>query len=140
MRKILVGIILCGVSLSNCRKEADVQHRVPNVPVDIQVNLNLPQFGDLNYIGGWLYLSGGSMGIIAYRASQDVFRAYDRHAPYNVEDDCRVFVDSTSVTASDECSDSQWLMNDGQVLNGPATYPLREYITDFDGLTLRIYN
>ncbi len=140
MRKILVGIILCGVSLSNCRDNGDDQHQVPDFPVDLQLNLNLPQYGDLNFIGGWVYLNGGSMGIIAYRASQDVFRAYDRHAPYNVIDECRVFVDSTSVTASDECTTSQWLMSDGQVLNGPATNPLREYITTYDGLTLRIYN
>lgn len=140
MRKILVGFILCGVSLSNCKDKGDIEHRVPDVPIDLRINLNLPQYGDLNFIGGWVYLNGGSLGIIAYRATQDDFKAYDRHAPYKVEQDCRVFVDSSAVTASDECTTSQWLMSDGQSLNGPATNMLKEYITTYDGLTLRIYN
>lgn len=140
MRKTVLGIILCAVSLSNCQKEAEVQHRVPNVAVDLRLNLNLPQYNDLNFIGGWVYLNGGSLGIIAHRNGQDQFRAYDRHAPHNTAENCRVEVDSTGIVIFDPCSESEWLINDGQVLKGPANYPLVEYRTSYDGLTLRIFN
>ena len=42
--------------------------------------------------------------------------------------------------AIDTCSGSEWLLLDGQVLKGPASYPLKEYQTVFDGTNLTITN
>jgi len=138
-RIALIAISLCAFSLSECRKSTD-EHTVPSVSVNISINVNLAQYNNLNFIGGWVYLPGGYNGILAYRANNDVINAYDRQAPYKVADECQVVVDSTGVICVDPCSKSQWLINDGQVLKGPAFYPLKQYHTTFDGLNLSITN
>ena len=135
----LVLFILCAVSLSECRQRYQ-EHRVPNVVVNVDIDLNLPQYNHLNFIGGWIYLDGGSNGLIVHRSTQEVFAAYDRQAPYLVEERCKIFVDTGVTTCTDECSESQWLLFDGQLVKGPASLPLRQYVTSFDGNRLLIRN
>jgi Rieske Fe-S protein len=68
-------------------------------------------------------------------------KVYDRQAPYNVIDQCRIYVETNnSNIAIDTCSGSEWFLLDGQVLKGPASYPLKEYQTVFDGTNLTITN
>ncbi|GAB4383476.1 MAG: hypothetical protein Kow0075_15610 [Salibacteraceae bacterium] len=138
-RPSIIGIILCALCLSECKKPT-TEHTVPYARVNLDINLNLPQYNDLNYIGGYVYLEGGYNGILAYRVDQEKINAYDRQAPYRVQDGCQVFVESSGVSCIDTCSGSSWLLQDGQVMEGPASNPLKQYTTHFDGLTLTIRN
>src|SRR5690606_35078111 len=81
--------------LGGCKKERDVA--VPLVPVDITINLNLPEYNALQVTGGWAYVIGGSEGLIVYRVSPDQFSALDRHCTYQGADQCRVTVDDSQV-------------------------------------------
>ncbi|MCB0795502.1 MAG: hypothetical protein KDB88_12260 [Flavobacteriales bacterium] len=113
----------------------------PATLVDIQINVNNPAYNDLAVPGGWLYLTGGSRGIIVYRNSAEQFTAMDRHCPYQPQDFCRVSVDSSQVIARDsECCGSRFLIVDGSVTQGPAALGLTQYNTTFNGTTLRIFN
>ena len=51
-------------------------------------------------------------------------------------------LDADNITLRDDsdCSESQWLMLDGSVMNGPATLPLHRYRTTLNGSILSIYN
>ena len=109
--------------------------RDSNIPVRT-VNLNQ----DLNLISGWIYVSGGSKGIIVYRKSENEFHAYERHSPYQPEDNCRVFVGDDEISIEDECSESQWSLIDGTVINGPASQPLLRYSTTWNEPYLTIRN
>ena len=109
--------------------------------VDISINVNNPAYTDLAVPGGWVYLSGGSLGLIVYRASNEQFVALDRHCPYQTAELCRVFVDDTEVIARDTaCCGSAFLINNGSVTQGPSALNLQQYNTQFNGTTLRIYN
>lgn len=124
---------------ASCRREE--RGGVPLTPLDISINVNNPSYADLAVPGGWIYLSGGSQGLIVYRASVDEFIALDRHCPYQPADLCRVFVDDTEITARDTaCCGSAFLITDGSVVEGPAALNLQRYNTSFNGTTLRIYN
>lgn len=131
---------LVGMALPGCRKSTP--GGVPYVEVDISINVNNPSYADIQVPGGWLYLTGGSMGLIVYRSSPDAFFAMDRHCPYQPENLCRVFVDSSEVMARDSlcCRSAFVLANGGQVNVGPAAIDLKRYNTSFNGTTLRIYN
>ena len=123
-----------------CRKNKNV---VPYVPVDIYINISLPAYSDLNIIGGWAYVSGGSKGLIVYRQTADIFMAYDRHCTYNADNPCgSAIVDSTGLYAKCDCDGSKYQLYDGQVVNGPATYALKQYQTSYNDLnnTLHVYN
>lgn len=135
----LLTIIICTVSLSDCKNRND-EHIVPPVALRLNISTNLAQYNDLNFVGGWIYQEGGYNGVLIYRASIEEFKAYDRQAPYEVINACKIIVDSSNVIAEDTCTGSQWLLQDGQVINGPAFYPLKEYQTSYDGATLTVYN
>lgn len=129
---------------SSCKKDEvrneDVNNIIPNVQVDIYLNLNEPANYNLTTIGGWRYISGGSRGIILYRG-QDMISAFDRHTPLNSANSCAVVsVDSTSFFAVDACSGSRFLLVDGSVVEGTATVPLKQYRTSLISDVLRVYN
>ncbi|MFT3884007.1 MAG: hypothetical protein QM724_00865 [Flavobacteriales bacterium] len=140
MRALLLPAFALLLMAASCKKEA--QSGVPVAGVNITINLNLPEYNDLMAVGGWVYLSGGSQGLIVYRKDQDTFYAMDRHCPYQPENLCHVTVDNTQVIARDTaCCHSAFLIVDGgSVTQGPATFGLKQYHTTFNGTILRIYN
>lgn len=135
MKKVF-GILILAL-LMQCRRDEDL---VPFVAVDLYLNINEPQFFDLYPIGGWIYYTGGSRGLIVYRKSMDEFMVYDRHSPYNVGAGCIVEVDQDGILINDPCSDSQWIITDGSLVSGPASTSLTTYETTFVDPNLHIYN
>ncbi len=133
-------LIFLPILLLSCKK--DEKGRVPDVAVDIYININKPDHSDLQTTGGWVYLTGGSKGIIVYRRSSNEFKAYDRHCTHRPSKDCgRAHVDSSDIKIHCRpCSGSEYSIMDGSVLKGPATQPLKSYGTSFDGDVLHIYN
>lgn len=122
-----------------CKK--DQRGGVPLHTVDISVNVNNPAYADLAVPGGWVYMTGGSLGLIVYRSSPTDFMAYDRHCPYQPENQCRLIVDESEIMARDTaCCHSAYVITDGSVVEGPAALNLQRYNTSFNGTTLRIYN
>ena len=115
-------------------------NRIPDVPVNIAINVLQPDFFNLSVPSGWVYITGGSRGIIVYRKTQDEFIALERHSPYQPEDNCAVTVDADGVLISDPCSDSKWLISDGTIVQGPTSMPLRTYRTSFSNPILYITN
>ena len=141
-RSILLFSFVLVVLLSGCKKDKDNQ--VPLTTVDINVNVNLPEYNALAVTGGWVYLTGGVEGLIVYRNSPDEFTAMDRLCTYHTEDLCRVYVDDSQVIARDTLSSgfcgSAFLILDGSVTQGPASLGLKVYHTTFNGTTLHIFN
>ena len=137
--RLLALLTVVALMAGACKK--DEQSGVPPTAVDISININLPAYADLAVAGGWLYITGGSQGIIVYRASNDQFVALDRHCPYQPQNACKVVVDDTQVIARDTaCCHSAYLIIDGSVSQGPSATALKRYNTLFNGTTLRIFN
>lgn len=129
---IFIWFIHCKDSESN---------NIPLVEVFIDINIDDPAYINLKTVGGWEYLTGGSRGLIAFRLSQEEFKIYDRHCTFQPSSTCAlVSVDATNFTASDQCCGSSFLLNNGSVSRPPATLPLKQYNSSFDGTTLRIRN
>ena len=82
MRTLWTILLLACLPLSGCRDTPGV---IPYVDVNIDLNLALPAYNSLNFPGNWLYISGGSRGLIVYRYTLDEFVVLDRHATFDVE-------------------------------------------------------
>jgi hypothetical protein len=137
VRSLLVlpfSLILC----LGCRDRNN--NRVPEVPVNIAINIYQPDFFNLTVPSGWVYITGGSRGIIVFRKSTTEFVALERHSPYQPEDNCAVIVNEDNVIVSDPCSDSQWLIMDGTIVQGPTAFALETYQTSFSDPILYITN
>lgn len=132
-------LVVVTLFFTSCKEEP---HPIPNVPVNISINLDLPSYQPLNAPGGYVYINGGSRGIVVYR-NFDEFVALDRHSTYNSEDPCAVAeVDSLNFfELVDTCSGSRFSIMSGVVLEGPAKWGLRRYNASWDGAyTVNIYN
>ncbi len=136
--KILLTFILLVSGINSCN---DKDHVVPYRYVNFSISIYDPEFVTLTSPGNSITVTGGVNGIVIYRISETDFAAYDRTCTYQVEENCQVSVDNTGVFAVDSvCCSSEFLLLDGSVTNGPATYPLKPYNTSFDGTYLRVFN
>jgi len=139
--KILFILFIFLSILSGCKKNDN--HPVPIIDFDIQINLTLPSYSDLNGVGGYAYVTGGSKGIIVYRRSIDEFIAFDRHSPDDVNGSCTspLTPDADNyLILNDECNSSQFSLYDGSPLSG-SKFGLRQYQTQWNGNeALRIYH
>lgn len=139
-KKFLLFTLLIFSLGSSCRKK-DKEGEIPYVEVNFDVSLSDPSFVDLNAVGGWVYVSGGVLGIIIYRKSQNEFMAYERNCPYKPDDSCsRIAVDASNVKAKDDCCGSVFSLIDGTVLNGPSTRPMKQYATSLISTTVHVQN
>jgi nitrite reductase/ring-hydroxylating ferredoxin subunit len=124
--------------LAGCKKKSD---NVPQTYVNVTIYTTEPSFANLNAIGGWIYVNAGYKGIIVYRKSQDNFIALERACTFDPESTCSgINVTSDNITAQDTCCGSKFLIYDGSITQGPATAPLNQYQTSYDGTTLHIFN
>ncbi len=135
VKRLLVVFILFS---AGCGRD---RNTIPNVLVDITININNPGYINLTAVGGNMVFSGGSRGIICMRKATDAFIAFDRHCPYEPEESCGILsVQSDNVTMKCACCASTFSLYDGSLQSGPAFQPVRIYNTTFDGTILRIYN
>ena len=123
---LLPGFFLCKNSNSG----------IPDVYVNLEIDLNNPDFYSLQGVGNYVYITGGVNGIIIYRKSFDEFMAYERTCPYDPETGV-VDVDAARHTAVDSvgCGSEFSLLIDGAVTDGPSGFPLRFYHTIYNSQT-----
>lgn len=113
---------------------------IPDVPVNLEVNLNDIDNVALKQIGGYIYADGGARGIIVYRKSQNEYKAYDRNCTFQPADNCaQVSFHSSGFYLEDTCCNSVF-DTDGFPTGGPAEYPLKEYRVSQAGDILFIIN
>lgn len=153
--KIKIFIILAMVSIAvvSCHKKNDV---IPDVTVDFTINLNDPQFINLNALGGavavnrntnnWGYLASGyaNSGIIVARGTDEFF-AYDRTCPHDYALDgsvVKVNIDPSGFHTANcpKCGTIYSLITFGQPVSGPGKYPLKNYRTSSDDRFVRVWN
>ncbi|MCC7302214.1 MAG: hypothetical protein IT233_06210 [Bacteroidia bacterium] len=126
--------------LLSCRRE---KPSIPYIYVDFYVNITDPNFSALNAVSGYVYVTGGSKGIILYRKGANEFMAYDRHCPYDPDASCsRCVVETSGLLVKDDCCGSVYLITDGSPSSGPGTSsdPLLQYHTTFDGMNIHVTN
>lgn len=124
-------IIFTGLFFTSCKDEV---HPIPNVPVNLTINLDLPSYQALNGPGGYAFANGGSRGLFIYR-NFDEFIALDRHSTFNHEDPCSTVIldPDNELQLIDTCSGATYSVSTGVVIAGPAKWGLKRYNTSWDG-------
>ncbi len=110
----------------------EVHDRIPEVFVDIELNLNNPDFYPLQTTGNHVRITGGVSGIIVYRKSSSEFLAVERACPHDPEKGV-IVTDETGHFAIDSigCGSEFSLLIDGMVTKGPSKFPLKIYHTAY---------
>ncbi len=143
MRNIL-ALVFTVLLFTNCKK--DDNGVVPYAYVNVSLYAADPQFSQLNAVGGYIFynngVSSGYKGLIIYKRGPSDYVAYERACTYDPESSCGGLVlDNDGITLKDStCCESKFILVDGSISHGPATYPLLQYHTSFDGTVLNITN
>lgn len=120
--------------------DSDDEGQIPFAIVDETINLNNFEFLPLKTLGGFVTINAGVRGIIIYRESNSVYRAFEKNCSYQPLDACAdVEVDQSGLFLIDPCCGSKFNFQ-GFPTEGPAARPLLEYQSNLSGNTLRITN
>ncbi len=148
MNKLLILVLSLAIFVS-CQKNNINNDPIADVPVNITINMALPSYSHLLNEGTFVYENGGVKGVVVVHYQNDEFYAFDRACSFQPSNSCaKIEVDSafmvfrcgsTQTTGFNKCCDSKFFMN-GQVLNGPATFGLKQYQVIKNGTELSIKN
>jgi hypothetical protein len=133
-RKLIIILLLfihCG----------DSSEYIQNVYVDIEIDLSLPEFSNLNTVGNSMFLEGGNKGIIIYSFSNYEYKIYDRNCSFEPSLSCSYIDSINSTIAFCGCCSSAFLLDqNGSAANSPAILPLKQYNYSLNNTILNIYN
>jgi hypothetical protein len=146
MRILYFGLLASGL-LAACNSTTNTTTTIPNVPVNVQLDLLDQQNKALRFDNGVLAISpsgingGGVKGIYVVRQNATTYSAFERNCPYQPLNACAtVTLDRSShLFFRDSCCTSQFSLQ-GQVTGGPAARSLRQYNTSISGSLLTITN
>jgi nitrite reductase/ring-hydroxylating ferredoxin subunit len=124
------------MSLLSCSDNIDNNQFLPNVNVDVTIDLNLPQFINLQVAGGFAFASGGIRGLVIYNNGIG-FVAFDRACPHLELQSCSVMtVESLFMVCP--CDGERFQLIDGAPENGDIQQSARFYNVTRSGDILRI--
>ncbi|MDB9910466.1 hypothetical protein OAC83_02465 [Flavobacteriales bacterium] len=124
--------------LSTCNTKDDY---IQEVYVNINIDLNLPEFSDLQVSGNSIFIEGGVEGIIIYHGVGNDYKVYDRNCSYEPSLSCSQIDSVDAGIAYCGCCTSAFLLsNNASVLNSPALLPLKKYYWTLTGSQMHISN
>ena len=136
--KFSLYILSISLLIASCNSQEDY---IPEVYVDILVNLSSPEYSDLQVSGNSIFIDGGVKGIIIYHGVGDHYNVYDRNCSYKPSLACSVIDSVSSGVAYCRCCASIFLLEqDGTAGNSPALLPLKKYYWTWEGNLMKISN
>jgi hypothetical protein len=146
MRILCLAFLASGL-LAACNSNTDTTTTIPNVPVNVQLDLLDQQNRALRFDNGVVAIppgsangQGGVKGIYVVRQNASMYLAFERNCPYQPLSACAtVTLDKSRLFFRDSCCTSQFSLQ-GLVTGGPAPRSLRQYSTSLNGSLLTISN
>ena len=111
---------------------------IPNYTVNVDINMNLPQYSDLKYVSNAVYISGqGVRGIIVFNSGSG-YNAFDAACPNQALSSCSTMTIKGGIMALCACDNTEYSLFTGQ--SKGKQYPLKQYRVEVNGNLLRVYN
>ena len=112
---------------------------LPNYTVNLQINMNLPQYSDLKFVSNAVYIADqGVRGIIVFNTSGTTYNAFDAACPNQALSSCSTMTIKGGIMALCACDNAQYSLFTGQ--SAGKQYPLKQYRVEVNGNLLRVYN
>jgi nitrite reductase/ring-hydroxylating ferredoxin subunit len=139
MKKIIVLLLILpfafgcdGGSINNNNPN------IPNYPVNLQININLPGYTNLQFPSNHIVdYSQGARGIVVFNTGSG-YVAFDLACPNQSFDSCTQPMNINGIEAICDCDDSVYNLFTGQ--SPGQQYPLKQYRVNINGSTLIITN
>ncbi len=130
---LLITIISCGTS------DDDRNPILPNIPVNVTLNLNLPLYQNLQFDSSSAFVENhGIKGIIVFRISENNILAWDAACPHLAPSDCTA-MSLIGVEITCPCDDSKFSILNGSPLSG-TQFSMKQYRATKNGNSITITN
>jgi|SRR5690606_36145869 len=145
MRYSILSLLIVLAMLS-CSKDDDKQERNPYLTdpvVNLNLNLNLPEYNALKFPGNSIITSQGIKGIVVICVSETQYFAYDLTDPNHVPSNCsRMEIEGPIATCPCPNENNKYnLINFGRHTSEPDTkYPMQNYRAERNGNVVMISN
>ena len=111
---------------------------IPNFPVNVDINLNLPQYSNLKYVSNAVYIPNqGARGIIVFNNTGTTYNAFDAACPNQALSSCSTMT-INGINAVCACDNAEYSLFSGQ--SKGKQYPLKQYRVEVNGNLLKVYN
>jgi len=139
MKKFL--FLVSTILILGCTSNGVENDCFPFITVNESVNLDLPQFIDLQVPGGWAYTSGGLQGLIIYNINGVQFKAFDRLCPGQTISSCSQMIVDSNLRILCQCDDSEFnILNGAPLTEGTNCFANEYFVENLNGSLLRITN
>lgn len=133
-------LILTAVLFLSCDKEDNANNNnpyLPNYPVNLQINMSLPAYTNLQFPSNAAYVGGyGVRGIIVFNTGSG-YNAFDAACPNQALSSCSTMtIDGINALCS--CDQKEYSFFTG--LAAGAQYPMKQYRTSVNGNVITVYN
>ena len=142
MNKVLVSIFTLAIISFSCKKQDVFSNceNLANINVAFELNLNLPQYNELNFISNSVYISNIGNGGIIVTNSGTGFLAWDACDPNYINSYCSI-MSITGLEAQCNCPDENtYSLITGQSLDVALECGLKAYRVEVNGNILFISN
>ncbi len=145
MKKILV--LLLTIPVLSCCNDSNFNNNnpyIPNYSVNLEINLNLPQFSNLKFVSNAVYVADqGARGIIVFNNSGNTFAAFDAACPNQALSSCSTMTIKGGTIAVCACDNAEYSLFSGQCIGTKCEgkqYPMKQYRVEVNGNIIRVYN
>tara|TARA_B110000459_G_scaffold35785_1_gene38067 strand:+ start:130 stop:546 length:417 start_codon:yes stop_codon:yes gene_type:complete len=137
--KLAFYILISLFFFSTCNTK---DNYIQDVYVNINLDLNLPEYSDLQVSGNSIFIEGGVEGVIIYHGLGNDYKVYDRNCSYEPSLSCSKIDSIDAGIAYCGCCTSAFLLsNNANAINSPALLPLKSYNWSLgNNNILRIFN
>lgn len=144
MKNKIIAVFIV-ITCFGCNKDETQIDNNPHliIPlVNLNLNLNLPEYNSLKFPGNSLIITfQGIKGIVIYNVNNDLYTAFELSDPNHIPSQCSKMT-IEGIIASCPCE------NDGNTYNivtgvhtgNETLYPMQQYRTERLGDNLRVYN
>jgi nitrite reductase/ring-hydroxylating ferredoxin subunit len=142
-KRFLIVSLICFAITTGCKKDSTTNTSgVPNVAVNISIDIYSANYAALEVVGGWEYVTGGYGGILIFCNASNSYLAFDRGCPYDCETNSKaiITVQSGNITAVCPVCGTTYSLYSGQITKGPGSVALKQYYTSFDGTYITVSN
>jgi nitrite reductase/ring-hydroxylating ferredoxin subunit len=110
---------------------------LPNYPVNVDINMNLPAYSNLKFVSNAVYISNqGVRGILVFNSGSG-YNAFDAACPNQALSSCSTMT-INGIYAVCACDNAEYNLFSGQSTG--KQYPLKQYRVEVNGNLLRVYN
>ena len=142
VRIIKIILFLFVLHIVSCTKnEINKNPYLHEVSFEKIINLNLPQYDNLRYSGGSIYLeNGGIKGLLLFNINDQIM-AWEASCPNQYPSSCSTMrIDG--VQSICDCDNYKYSLATGQLLSSTENdaYPMKLYFSEKNGNSVRISN